>query len=989
MVVGWLVYILGFPLLIFFLLYGRLEVRSALLAGKAGALPGMKKYAFISYGVYNPHVAPWFESVDMLRRMTLCGLIAFMGPADAGSEYYVAVRATCGMLLSLIIAAFYREVMPYRRSYLNTMMAIGGYCILFTYALAFIIVVKPWGEMDDNQLSVAGWILVMLALPIVGAAGVRMLIELNQQLGLERHRQRLEDRVRTHVKKLSAIEHARLKEFEDSTLNVVCAIRTLTAANREALLGVPALAPPELARWSSSKMEARASVPSRGEQVEHPGITSGRTQPSSRSQRALFGSGSVLKGSGKGVFGGRTKRAMVANKLPPPLRLQIPSQPSPPASPPDSPDTSSLDEVHVDVEGASVSDVPFLSEEEAVLEVSNAVPAGLEVVGVKFYAAGVPGDFQWEIQNGKHPQALYIFNDNAADHGTGVAGGGNAVIRPYSSGPGALAAGISTGETTASGGYKQLDERARRQIDSDFEELVAKLQTGRFSQVRYSSEGQGGRLGTGIFRVAPEVIDYITAKLKSLGTYKDGDEDTQSAAHSGDPTVSAPQLQEMSFASAARAHDDVVAKESVPGAPLFPKDLFDSNEPILLMKRGNLVQVTTKRRDGWWYGFVLPTYLDQHSASSTAVARGSADLDKEDGGAGWFPQAYVAPADKKRMHQLQVTLSRKLDEANSVITEGEVKLKEDAARLADEAKREADARVAAAQAEADRLAREAAHAAAAVREQATRDSKAAEAKVQALEAEATHALAAAKKAEQESIAAQHNAQLEIDRIRSDSSVDPPSYWTPAGKIPPNFANAGGQHKGKQYYRTVIVREGTNEYKEACAAPPLPANEAGRLLADGLHAGPCTLTPHPPLLNHIFASQVVQAFEKTSNGKRVIKLERVQNVALWQTYSMWLMQMRHREEDRRRQGLQAVPAAQCEKYWLWHGTHPDALSKIVAQGFNRSFAGKNAVVYGRGVYFARGKREERTRESGAREPTDFLRTPFLCVRHTCAPTCSGC
>lgn len=342
-----------------------------------------------------------------------------------------------------------------------------------------------------------------------------------------------------------------------------------------------------------------------------------------------------------------------------------------------------------------------------------------------------------------------------------------------------------------------------------------------------------------------EVIDYITAKLKSLGTYKDGDEDTQSAAHSGDPTVSAPQLQEMSFASAARAHDDAVAKESVPGAPLFPKDLFDSNEPILLMKRGNLVQVTTKRRDGWWYGFVLPTYLDQHSASSTAVARGSADLDKEDGGAGWFPQAYVAPADKKRMHQLQVTLSRKLDEANRVITEGEVKLKEDAARLADEAKREADARVAAAQAEADRLAREAAHAAAAVREQATRDSKAAEAKVQALEAEATHALAAAKKAEQESIAAQHNAQLEIDRVRSDSSVDPPSYWTPAGKIPPNFANAGGQHKGKQYYRTVIVREGTNEYKEACAAPPLPANEAGRLLADGLHAGPCTLTPHRP------------------------------------------------------------------------------------------------------------------------------------------------
>ena len=139
------------------------------------------------------------------------------------------------------------------------------------------------------------------------------------------------------------------------------------------------------------------------------------------------------------------------------------------------------------------------------------------------------------------------------------------------------------------------------------------------------------------------------------------------------------------------------------------------------------------------------------------------------------------------------------------------------------------------------------------------------------------------------------------------------------------------------------------------------------------------------------SQVVQAFEKTSNGKRVIKLERVQNVALWQTYSMWLMQMRHREEDRRRQGLQAVPAAQCEKYWLWHGTHPDALSKIVAQGFNRSFAGKNAVVYGRGVYFAWDQQPEhvgahvwRTQRNGVRKKSVGSRAPLSLVLSSLLP-----
>ena len=36
---------------------------------------------------------------------------------------------------------------------------------------------------------------------------------------------------------------------------------------------------------------------------------------------------------------------------------------------------------------------------------------------------------------------------------------------------------------------------------------------------------------------------------------------------------------------------------------------------------------------------------------------------------------------------------------------------------------------------------------------------------------------------------------------------------------------------------------------------------------------------------------------------------------------------------------------------FHGTAPDVIPKICSQGFNRSFCGKNAVVYGKGVYFA--------------------------------------
>ena len=42
----------------------------------------------------------------------------------------------------------------------------------------------------------------------------------------------------------------------------------------------------------------------------------------------------------------------------------------------------------------------------------------------------------------------------------------------------------------------------------------------------------------------------------------------------------------------------------------------------------------------------------------------------------------------------------------------------------------------------------------------------------------------------------------------------------------------------------------------------------------------------------------------------------------------------------------------EHRWLFHGTTQEAVPKIVTEGYNRSFCGKNATVYGQGVYFAK-------------------------------------
>lgn len=51
-------------------------------------------------------------------------------------------------------------------------------------------------------------------------------------------------------------------------------------------------------------------------------------------------------------------------------------------------------------------------------------------------------------------------------------------------------------------------------------------------------------------------------------------------------------------------------------------------------------------------------------------------------------------------------------------------------------------------------------------------------------------------------------------------------------------------------------------------------------------------------------------------------------------------------------LKATTNAPSEQRWLYHGTSSDACSNIITKGFNRSYCGKNATVYGRGVYFAR-------------------------------------
>ena len=66
-----------------------------------------------------------------------------------------------------------------------------------------------------------------------------------------------------------------------------------------------------------------------------------------------------------------------------------------------------------------------------------------------------------------------------------------------------------------------------------------------------------------------------------------------------------------------------------------------------------------------------------------------------------------------------------------------------------------------------------------------------------------------------------------------------------------------------------------------------------------------------------------------------RLQRIQNPALWASYRAY------RESKK-----------EPNEIWAVHGSVLDSLDNISATGFNRSYNGKNATLYGKGAYFAK-------------------------------------
>ncbi|XP_035824673.1 protein mono-ADP-ribosyltransferase PARP14 isoform X2 [Aplysia californica] len=87
-------------------------------------------------------------------------------------------------------------------------------------------------------------------------------------------------------------------------------------------------------------------------------------------------------------------------------------------------------------------------------------------------------------------------------------------------------------------------------------------------------------------------------------------------------------------------------------------------------------------------------------------------------------------------------------------------------------------------------------------------------------------------------------------------------------------------------------------------------------------------------------KVEKAFHDKGETTAVKKIQRVQSVSLYQQYKAKKKELeRHNPKDTKNEKR------------LYHGTDSQTVSAILENGFNRNYCGKNATMYGEGVYFS--------------------------------------
>ena len=149
---------------------------------------------------------------------------------------------------------------------------------------------------------------------------------------------------------------------------------------------------------------------------------------------------------------------------------------------------------------------------------ANTAKNPIQLVGSVYTESGKLGDFNWMCQQPEYANTLFIFNDDEETFSTCRGGGGNAIMRKYNKHNKKLtkpkSAGIPTG-TRANGGYQKLDSHVITVVTNAIGEIKELLNKYNYETIIYSV-GPNGKLGTGIFNVSEDVIDYIDNQIKLL-----------------------------------------------------------------------------------------------------------------------------------------------------------------------------------------------------------------------------------------------------------------------------------------------------------------------------------------------------------------------------------------------------------------------------------------------------------------------------------------
>jgi hypothetical protein len=142
----------------------------------------------------------------------------------------------------------------------------------------------------------------------------------------------------------------------------------------------------------------------------------------------------------------------------------------------------------------------------------------MKLLPVKFIRKGEYGDFEFMRDLPGFEKTLFLFNENVESYNmkSVFRGGGNACIRPWAHEPIPRSFGIPTG-SMAIGGFETLTDDLKDYLSSVFLDLKKVIQDNDYDTVCYSIDTPGSdTLGTSIFKVDPDVLEYITQGILSL-----------------------------------------------------------------------------------------------------------------------------------------------------------------------------------------------------------------------------------------------------------------------------------------------------------------------------------------------------------------------------------------------------------------------------------------------------------------------------------------